>query len=88
MMPNPKRSLADKVVAAINKKTGNSTARVAATPGPPVIERCEKCRRPMVICAGPYGPFWGCSGFPKCRGKRGQKRPLSRPRPVARKGKL
>lgn len=30
-------------------------------------EKCEKCGKPMVIRAGRFGPFMGCSGFPKCR---------------------
>lgn len=32
---------------------------------------CPKCgTRRLVLRNGPYGRFWGCSGFPKCRGKR------------------
>jgi len=29
---------------------------------------CPKCGRPMVKRRGRYGEFWGCSGFPSCRG--------------------
>lgn len=28
---------------------------------------CPKCGKPMVIRQGKYGPFLGCSGYPKCR---------------------
>jgi hypothetical protein len=69
-----KRSLADRVVEAVNKKIGQPTARVAVTPGPPEVERCGRCHRPMIICVGPYGLFLGCSGYPRCRGYKSQRR--------------
>jgi DNA topoisomerase-1 len=28
---------------------------------------CEKCGKDMVVRASRRGPFWGCTGFPKCR---------------------
>ncbi len=28
---------------------------------------CPKCGKPMVVRQGRYGPFLGCSGYPKCR---------------------
>ncbi len=28
---------------------------------------CDKCGKPMVRRKGPYGEFWGCTGFPNCR---------------------
>lgn len=28
---------------------------------------CEKCGHPMVLKQGPYGRFWGCSTYPRCR---------------------
>ena len=32
---------------------------------------CPRCRKPMKIRRGPTGnAFWGCSLFPRCRGKR------------------
>jgi restriction system protein len=32
---------------------------------------CPRCRRPMKLRRGPTGrAFWGCSFFPRCRGKR------------------
>jgi DNA topoisomerase-1 len=30
---------------------------------------CPKCKEnELILKKGPYGPFWGCSSFPKCRG--------------------
>ena len=32
---------------------------------------CPRCRNPMKLRRGPTGSaFWGCSSFPRCRGKR------------------
>ena len=28
---------------------------------------CPRCGRELVLRQGPRGPFWGCSGFPRCR---------------------
>ncbi len=28
---------------------------------------CPRCGRELVLRKGPKGPFWGCSGFPRCR---------------------
>ncbi len=38
---------------------------------PPVVTdlACEKCGKPMNLRAGKRGPWLGCSGFPKCRGR-------------------
>ena len=29
---------------------------------------CPDCGAPMIRRDGKYGPFWGCSKWPKCRG--------------------
>jgi len=43
---------------------------VAPSPPPVVTElKCEKCERPMNLRNGVRGPWLGCSGFPKCRGR-------------------
>ncbi|HMN95927.1 MAG TPA: DNA topoisomerase [Phycisphaerales bacterium] len=41
------------------------------SPPPLVVEelRCEKCQKPMNLRPGKRGPWLGCSGFPKCRGR-------------------
>ena len=28
---------------------------------------CPRCGKALVLRKGPRGPFWGCSGFPRCR---------------------
>ena len=45
--------------------------RVQAPSQPPLITelKCEKCERPMNLRNGVRGPWLGCSGFPKCRGR-------------------
>ncbi len=46
-------------------------------PKPPPIKTsiaCEKCGRIMVLRGGKSGPWLGCSGFPKCRHKKGLKK--------------
>jgi DNA topoisomerase-1 len=44
-------------------------------PAPPPYETeltCPKCEeRPMYLREGARGPWLGCSGFPKCRGRMG-----------------
>ena len=50
---------------------GVSTApRLAATPqtvAAPTGQACPKCGQPLVRRTSQYGPFVGCSGYPKCR---------------------
>ena len=38
---------------------------------PPVVTEltCPKCERPMNLRLGARGPWLGCSGFPRCRGR-------------------
>lgn len=36
----------------------------------PSSVECPLCGAPMKKRKGPYGPFWGCSNFPQCKGKR------------------
>jgi hypothetical protein len=31
---------------------------------------CPACGQPMVLRKGKWGAFWGCSTYPRCRGKR------------------
>lgn len=31
---------------------------------------CPKCGGETVLREGPYGKFWGCKGFPECKGNR------------------
>lgn len=32
-----------------------------------VTEQCPQCTRKLVERKGPYGKFYGCSGYPKCK---------------------
>jgi len=31
------------------------------------LHYCPECRKPLRRINGKMGPFWGCSGFPRCR---------------------
>lgn len=43
-------------------------ASAPTPPGQSAQERvCPTCGRPMILKEDPFGPFWGCSGFPGCR---------------------
>ncbi|MED5506432.1 MAG: topoisomerase DNA-binding C4 zinc finger domain-containing protein, partial [Planctomycetota bacterium] len=58
-----------KFVLNIDKKGG------LKLPAPPPLETeltCPKCEeRPLYLREGARGPWLGCSGFPKCRGRLG-----------------
>ncbi|MFA5130156.1 MAG: type I DNA topoisomerase [Patescibacteria group bacterium] len=47
-------------------------------------EVCEKCGKPMVVKAGRYGKFLGCSGYPECKNIRPLKgqEPRKEPEPT------
>jgi DNA topoisomerase-1 len=47
------------------KKTTSATP-----PNSEGVVNCDKCGKVMVQRKGPYGEFWGCSGFPNCRNTR------------------
>lgn len=34
---------------------------------PGETRECEKCHKPMVVRMSRRGPFWGCTGYPKCK---------------------
>ncbi len=60
-----------------NAPTCKYTARVKATPGEngegeaaqgtATDQVCPKCGKPMLLRAGRFGDFLGCSGYPKCK---------------------
>jgi DNA topoisomerase-1 len=57
------------------RRSSTTTKRGKEEKPVPTIETgngivCEKCGKPMVKRNGPYGEFYGCSGFPNCRGIR------------------
>jgi len=45
--------------------------KVVAPSPPPLVTAlaCDKCGKPMNLRNGVRGPWLGCSGFPKCRGR-------------------
>jgi DNA topoisomerase-1 len=40
-------------------------------------EKCDKCGEAMIIKTGRFGPFLGCSGYPKCKNIKGFDSPES-----------
>ncbi len=61
-----------KMVLNVDKKGG---LKVPAVPPLTTDLKCEKCEKPLNLRNGKRGPWLGCSGFPKCRG-RGKWAPL------------
>ena len=61
-----------KMVLNVDKSGGIKIPAV-----PPLVTdlKCEKCDKPLNLRNGKRGPWLGCSGFPKCRG-RGKWAPL------------
>jgi len=49
-----------------NNPSAGSQGRAVANSGNSDVPTCE-CGRLMVLRQGSNGPFYGCSGFPKCR---------------------
>ncbi len=56
----------DGIILNIDKK-----GFVTAPSQPPILTEleCEKCGKPLNLRNGARGPWLGCSGFPKCRGR-------------------
>ncbi|MCC7389875.1 MAG: type I DNA topoisomerase [Phycisphaerales bacterium] len=56
----------DGLILNIDKK-----GHVNAPSQPPILTdlECEKCGKPLNLRTGARGPWLGCSGFPKCRGR-------------------
>jgi DNA topoisomerase-1 len=50
------------------KKAPTPAAKVSRrSPATPTGQTCPECGKPLVNRTGKFGPFIGCSGFPKCR---------------------
>ncbi|MCD1258001.1 restriction endonuclease [Paenibacillus athensensis] len=43
------------------------SARQVIAEHPAEAKLCERCGKSMVLRKGPKGPFYGCSGYPRCR---------------------
>ena len=67
-------SIAGLVAWRMVRSKGRQTAEPDSPPQPnssaTATPACPKCGQLMVLRKGDWGEFWGCSGFPKCRGKR------------------
>jgi DNA topoisomerase I len=52
------------------RRNANQSAEQAAEQAEPELTDvpCPKCGKPMVKRSGRFGPFLGCSDYPKCRG--------------------
>jgi DNA topoisomerase I len=52
------------------RRNANQSAEEAAEQAEPELTDvpCPKCGKPMVRRSGRFGPFLGCSDYPKCRG--------------------
>jgi predicted nucleic acid-binding Zn-ribbon protein/predicted RNA-binding Zn-ribbon protein involved in translation (DUF1610 family) len=51
----------------VRRSGGRNTSRAKKTSTGATGVRCPECGKPMVRRVGTYGPFMGCSGYPKCR---------------------
>lgn len=56
-----------KCKAVIRPDGQAASGRPAPAAPEPDAPLCPKCGKPMRRRNGPRGPFWGCSGYPKCR---------------------
>ncbi len=61
----PKARTRPKVAGASAPATPTATATTAIE-----VQTCPQCQKPMVRRKGPYSEFWGCSGYPGCKGTR------------------
>jgi len=50
--------------------TPRTTARPPTQQPPADVPACPKCKAPMKLRTGKDGQFWGCSGYPECKGTR------------------
>jgi DNA topoisomerase-1 len=50
--------------------TGNDPAAAASPATAEEIPPCEECGRPMALKRSRFGTFYGCTGYPECKGIR------------------
>ena len=62
----------NKLETSAKAATKSSTNNQPKAPKAPAVAvkgiKCPKCGGPMVLRKGPYGEFYGCKSYPKCRG--------------------
>ncbi|MEI6044410.1 MAG: type I DNA topoisomerase [Chloroflexota bacterium] len=51
-------------------KTASPATETPPSATSPTTPTCPLCQKPMVKRKGPYGEFYGCSGYPTCKGIR------------------
>lgn len=49
------------------ERSENGSIRVLSDGGEGPAEPCPSCGKPLERKYGRFGPFWACTGFPKCR---------------------
>lgn len=54
-------------VALIKSEKKEPIQTDTAAPDPTSDNLCPRCGGRLIVRTGKYGPFWGCSNFPKCR---------------------
>jgi DNA topoisomerase-1 len=66
ILPDGDAAQDEGIILNIDKK-----GQVNAPSQPPILTdlECEKCGKPLNLRNGARGPWLGCSGFPKCRGR-------------------
>jgi DNA topoisomerase-3 len=57
-------------VAVLVDELRNVASNTVATPNTPNAPACPLCDKPMRLRSGSRGSFWGCSGYPACKGTR------------------
>lgn len=58
------RNFYNRLETSISKLSKNDKIK---TPAKEVGIKCPNCGKPLVLRKGPYGEFYGCSGYPKCK---------------------
>ncbi len=71
--------------APAGSEAGAATGEAAAAPPAEEIPPCEECGRPMALRRSRFGTFYGCTGYPECKGIRkiGPKAEAPKPTGVA-----
>ena len=61
--------------AVQNKINNIKTKNISEKKSNNKLEKCEKCGGTMLPRKGPWGFFFGCSNFPKCKNTKKKKGP-------------
>jgi DNA topoisomerase-1 len=55
---------------AAGQSSGVATAGATGAAAPEEVPTCEECGRPMQLRRSRFGTFYGCTGYPECKGIR------------------